>query len=169
MTINSLKVDTSSLTVTVSNDPIMTHLMNVTSVSPVLKTRIGFTIDSNFPYPIKREDFSINATSKTNSSYVRMMNVIDANDNDKTLTTIFGGAWSGKFDIVIHHKQYGLLDTSYLELAVESRVTKITPDRGSIYGGTLLTIEGTNFGTKPTDNPVQISYNGALGSTDCYI
>jgi hypothetical protein len=39
----------------------------------------------------------------------------------------------------------------------------------SIKGGTLLTIQGTNFGTVKTDNPVQISYNGAVGSTDCFV
>lgn len=52
-------------------------------------------------------------------------------------------------------------------LNVESTVTSITPKIGSVYGGTLLTIKGTNFGTKFTDNPVQISYNGGLGSIDC--
>jgi hypothetical protein len=67
--------------------------MNVTTVNPVLKTRIGFTIDSNFPHDLKREDFAVNATSKTNSSYVRMMNVIGVNNADKTITTMFGGAW----------------------------------------------------------------------------
>ena len=40
---------------------------------------------------------------------------------------------------------------------------------GSIYGGTLLTIEGVNFGKVITDNPVQISRNGGLGSIDCYV
>lgn len=40
---------------------------------------------------------------------------------------------------------------------------------GSIYGGTILTITGTNFGTAKTDNPVQISYNGGVGSTNCYV
>jgi len=70
-----------------------TYSMNVTSVNPVLKTKIGFTIDSNFPHALKREDFSINATSQTNSSYIRMMNVIAADDSKKTLTTMFGGAW----------------------------------------------------------------------------
>jgi hypothetical protein len=48
-------------------------------------------------------------------------------------------------------------------------VTSVTPMSGSIYGGTILTIAGTNFGTKITDNPVQISYNGGVGSTDCFV
>jgi len=40
---------------------------------------------------------------------------------------------------------------------------------GSIYGGTVITITGTNFGTQKTDNPVQISYNGGVGSTNCFV
>jgi len=30
----------------------------------------------------------------------------------------------------------------------------ISPKQGSIYGGTLLTIKGSNFGNVYTDNPV---------------
>ena len=40
---------------------------------------------------------------------------------------------------------------------------------GSIYGGTLLTITGNNFGNVYTDNPVQISNNGGIGSIDCFV
>lgn len=61
------------------------------------------------------------------------------------------------------------MDTSGITLEVTSKVTSISPTSGSIYGGTLLTITGTNFGSVATDNPVQISYNGALGSTDCFV
>jgi hypothetical protein len=45
----------------------------------------------------------------------------------------------------------------------------VTPKTGSINGGTVLTIIGENFGTVITDNPVQISYNGGVGSTNCYV
>jgi hypothetical protein len=33
----------------------------------------------------------------------------------------------------------------------------------------MITIKGTNFGSLPTDNPVQISTLGAVGSIDCYV
>jgi hypothetical protein len=49
-------------------------------------------------------------------------------------------------------------------LDVSSITTKISPIVGSIYGGTLMTITGTNYGKEKADNPVQISFNGALGS-----
>lgn len=39
------------------------------------------------------------------------MNVIGANDTAKTITVMFGGAWSGKYNVLIRHVQEGLLDT----------------------------------------------------------
>lgn len=32
-----------------------------------------------------------------------------------------------------------------------------------------MTIQGTNYGKVKTDNPVQISFNGGLGSQDCFV
>jgi len=54
-------------------------------------------------------------------------------------------------------------------LDVSASVTSYTPMSGSIYGGTLLTITGTNFGNEITDNPVQISSNGGINSKDCFV
>lgn len=54
-------------------------------------------------------------------------------------------------------------------LDVSARVTGYTPTSGSIHGGTMLTITGTNFGKKKTDNPVQISTHGGIGSIDCFV
>jgi len=82
------------------------------------------------------------------------MNVIAVDDATKTLTCMFGGAWSGDYWITIRHRMFGLLDTYGIVLTVGSNVTSITPRHGSIYGGTLLTIKGTNFGKEFTDNPV---------------
>ena len=39
------------------------------------------------------------------------MNVIGADDTAKTITVMFGGAWSGKYDVWIRHAKAGLLDT----------------------------------------------------------
>jgi hypothetical protein len=67
---------------------------------------------------------------------------------------MFGGAKSGSFQISIRHSQYGLVGTNGLIFDVGASVTSYSPMSGSIYGGTLLTITGTNFGTTATDNPV---------------
>jgi hypothetical protein len=82
---------------------------------------------------------------------------------------MFGGAESGTFFFTIRHATFGLIGTEGLNLIVGSTVTSVSPVTASIYGGTVLTITGTNFGTTKTDNPVQISYNGGVGSTDCFV
>jgi hypothetical protein len=82
---------------------------------------------------------------------------------------MFGGAESGEFQISIRHYSYGLVDTSGMLLDVSASVSNISPKVGSIYGGTLVTITGQNFGDVYTDNPVQISTNGGVGSVDCFV
>lgn len=101
-----------------------------------------------------RSDFSVNATNITNPTYFRQMNVIGVDDSTKSLLVMFGGAWSGDYLISIRHRVFGLIDNVGLQFTVGSNVTNVTPNTGSKYGGTLLTITGTNFGTVPTDNPV---------------
>lgn len=61
------------------------------------------------------------------------------------------------------------MQTKDLILNVGTTVKSYEPKQGSIYGGTLLTITGTNFGKEKTDNPVQISTLGAAGSVDCFL
>ena len=87
----------------------------------------------------------------------------------KQITVMFGGAYSGAMQVSIRHREYGLLDTTGMILDVSASVKSYSPKVGSIYGGSLLTIEGGPFGTVKTDNPVQLSYNGGVGSTDCFV
>jgi hypothetical protein len=56
-----------------------------------------------------------------------------------------------------------------LRFTVGSEVSSFSPQSGSIYGGTLITIHGNNWSTDKLNNPVSISYNGALGATFCYV
>jgi len=69
----------------------------------------------------------------------------------------------------MRHSKFGLIDTSGLRFTVGSEVTTFSPQVGSIYGGTLITITGTNWSKDKFDNPVSITYNGALGTTPCYV
>mmetsp|Transcript_20884 Transcript_20884/g.32248 ORF Transcript_20884/g.32248 Transcript_20884/m.32248 type:complete len:176 (+) Transcript_20884:3283-3810(+) len=82
---------------------------------------------------------------------------------------MFGGAQSGQFNLAVRHSTYGLVDCSATVFDVSSEVTAVSINEISPFGGTLITITGTNFGSEATDNPVQISYNGGVGSTDCYV
>lgn len=109
----------------------------------------------------------MNATSTTDETYVRYMNVIAVDDDTKTITAMFGGAYSGNFSISLRHKDYGLVGTDGIILDVSASVTDYSPKTGSIYGGTLLTITGTNFGNVYTDNPVQIAMG--TGNVDCFV
>jgi hypothetical protein len=117
---------------------------------------------------LDRDDFTVNATFVDDNSYVRYLKVNEVDDSAKTLTCKFGGAESGVFSISIRHATYGLIKSD-LTLDVNSYVTSISPNTGSIYGGTLITIQGTNFGDVYTDNPVQLSFDGGLGNINCYV
>lgn len=130
--------------------------LNPSSVNPVLKTKIEIQLDTNFPYTLTKEDFSVNATSISNSTYIRYMNVVEVDDSAKTITCMFGGAESeyGPFKIWIRHSATGLIESDGLTLDVNAYVDSFSPTVGSIYGGTLLTITGRNFGEEYTDNPV---------------
>ena len=139
------------------------------SASPTLKTKINITLEGTFPYALSKSDFTVNATNITNPEYFRQMNVIGVYESTKTIEVMFGGAWSGLYQISIRHTDFGIIDTTDLILTVGSNVTSFYPMKGSIYGGTELTITGTNFGSVYTDNPVQISTLGAVGSIDCFI
>jgi hypothetical protein len=77
---------------------------------------------------------------------------------------MFGGALSGTYKMNIRHKQFGLMATDSIELDVSSTVTSVSTMIGSINGGTLLTIQGTNFGNEITDNPVELSYLDGIGN-----
>lgn len=47
-------------------------------------------------------------------------------------------------------------------------MSSISPLTGSIYGGTLVTLTGSNWGTVKTDNPVEIFFNG-MPSKKCFV
>ena len=103
---------------------------------------------------MNKKDFSAIIVNSSDSSIFKQLNVIAVNDTLKTVTFMYGGAWSGKYNLSVRHSQYGLINTRGLYLTVGSNITSITPSIGSIYGGSLLTIAGTNFGDEITDNPV---------------
>lgn len=87
--------------------------------------------------------------------------IVKADDAAKKIWCKFQGAWSGKYSILIKHKDTGIFDDGGIHyLHVEAVYTHITPNYGSIYGGTLVTIKGRNFGNMPTDNPVALWRQG---------
>ena len=122
---------------------------------------------------LDKDDFQVYATrvssGQKEEAIVKRLNVLGVDEASETIDVMFGGAPSGLYVVSIRHGRYGLIKTSNLSLTVGSTVTAISPNVGSIYGGTLITIAGTNFGTKKTDNPVQLSLHGGVGSMNCYV
>jgi hypothetical protein len=81
------------------------------SASPVLKTPLLINLSPDFPYALNRDELSVNATSVTDSSYVRYLNIMSVVDTPapipnpdgvegvKQLKVMFGGAESGIFQV----------------------------------------------------------------------
>jgi len=132
--INNIPVS-NSLSFTMKDSVIGSSALSPNSVSPILKTPIVVTLDPLFPLALSASDFTVNATSLTNSTYHRYLNVLSVVDTPasvgvaavKSLRVMFGGALTGTFRIKIRHATYGLLDTTGMNLIVESKVTAVSP------------------------------------------
>lgn len=111
-----------------------------TSASPVLKSKVKFKIETAFPYPIDNaSEWTVNITLLTLSPQVspyykhnqntniRRLNVIGANATERTIETMFGGAYSGTYSVQIRHSTFGLIDTAALRFTVGSEVTSFSP------------------------------------------
>lgn len=96
MTVNGQAV-TNTLSLTTMSTTKAGMLVSPTSANPTLKTKINITLETDFPYALDRNDFTVNATNISNPAYFRQMNVIGADESTKTLTCMFGGAWSGLY------------------------------------------------------------------------
>ena len=116
------------------------------NVSPVLKQILTFKLSDNYYDTLKASDLSVQITGA--KGYKRYLYVISANDSDKTFTVKFNGAPVGSYKFTIKStsvSKYAKIDSSDITFETSSNVTSITPISGSVYGGTLLTITGTNF------------------------
>ena len=102
ITINNIHVE-NDIKLTLRDKVQTVASLTPSSASPVLKSQIVIQLPADFPYAVQRQDFTVNATNQTNPSYIRYLNVIGADNTAKTITVMFGGAWSGKYDVWIRH------------------------------------------------------------------
>lgn len=121
------QVVTNSLSFTLNVDAKRFLSITPESASPVLKTKITVALSEDWTHTLTRESLSMNATSVTNSSYIRQMNVIEVDDAARTFVVMFGGAESGQFHLNIRHSEYGLIDTDDIILEVGAQVTSYSP------------------------------------------
>lgn len=75
----------------------------------------------------------------------------------------FLGAYAGTYRVAIRHITLGYIDTSALPLVdANSYIRTITPQSGSAYGGTQITITGGPFSNNGLENNVKVWNNDCL-------
>jgi hypothetical protein len=122
----------------------------------VLKSEIVLTLPSSFSGTVSVEEFTVELLDDNDATFSKELYIMSADSSAKSLTVKFPGAYSGDYRLRATSATSGRLDNTALGLAVKSEVTGVTPSEGSIYGGTLVTIDGINFSDDPMDNPVKI-------------
>lgn len=66
---------------------------------------------------------------------------------NKYIKVKFGGSESGLYNVFVRAKSYGSFDTTGITLKTIGVVTSFSPNQGSLFGGTLITVTGYNFST----------------------
>jgi len=101
----------------------------------------------------------------TAANYVRDLYVmsVDNTSSPKTITVKFNGAPPNSYYIDVTSAKYGKLSATSLDFRTSSTITSYTPMSGSVLGGTLMTITGTNFSPDPTEMAVKV------GDSYCHI
>lgn len=81
----------------------------------------------------------------------------------RTVTVKFNGAPPGSYKFAVASQAigssgnpYGRLSTAAIAFQTSSTVTGVSPSSGSVFGGSLLTITGTNFSTTIEDQAVKV-------------
>ena len=125
----------------------------------MLKSELTIKLDSTYPTVLKVEDIKVTLLHDTDLTFTKDLYIMSVNDAAKTIKVKFGGAKSGAYHLSVSTTQFGKVTMNNLALTVGSTVTNITPLIGSMNGGTLVTITGTNFSIDPLDNPVKVGPN----------
>ena len=82
--------------------------------------------------------------------------------NTHTVTVRYPGANQGAYTVKLTHADHGIL-TNDQAFNVGAKITAITPNEGSLAGGTTITITGENFSATESDMVVK------LGTITCPI
>jgi len=138
-----------------------------TDVSPILKQTLTFIVDEvNFTDELKQNELTVKLLGA--NKYVRDLYIMSVTSTAtlKSFTVKFNGAPVGDytFDVTsTSPSKYGKLAfPSAFTFKTSSTITGISPTSGSVFGGTLLTITGTNFSTKLDDQAVNIIYSSSI-------
>ena len=119
------------------------------------------SFDSSFPdISASLADYMVKVHGP--NDYERQLYIVSWDNTNKQMKVKFNGAPSSDQYVVKVSGPNGNIGGTTLNLTTVIAVDTITPRRGSVLGGTLLTITGNHFGTKATDNPVKVGDNYCL-------
>ncbi len=94
------------------------------------------------------------------SNYSRELYIISVdNSSPKKFTVKFNGAPIGSYTFYVESNspsQYGQLNTAAFLFQTESFITSVSPVSGSVLGGTVLKITGTNFSSTISEQVVKV-------------
>lgn len=142
------------------------------SVSPVLKQRIDIVLSGGSLASIAttKSDWTVFLHKVGDDSFVpKEVRVVEYDHTTLTVSIMFGGAWSAEYQLYVHHATIGLFLNEGINLHVGSGVTSVSTMRGSAYGGTVIKIQGYNFGSLITDNPVNIFHHFEKLNVPCHV
>lgn len=150
----------------VGNLPAAVSSLVPSMASPVLKQLLTLNVINNIN-TLSYSDLSVMLVSVSNPHYTRPLNVVNISNTNgnQFVQVMYGGAPSGNYSVVMMSAVHGLFDTSAIIFQAIGVITSFSPNQGSINGGTLITINGYNFSSVITDNPVSIGWTPCLVQT----
>ena len=154
--VNSVEDVSNSVTLSSSVQNVVS--IEPASVSPVLKQDLIITFEPSFPN-IDKDDYKV--IIRGSDKYERELYIVDMDNVTKQMKVKFNGAPSDSYVVSVKGPT-GYVGGPRLILETIIAIDTIAPMKGSVLGGTLVTITGNHYGNTATDNPVKIGDNYCL-------
>jgi hypothetical protein len=122
-------------------------LLTPNSISPVLKNLLTINV-TGFPNTMSKDDLEVSFVSTNLATpIVRKINVVEVGTTSvgHYIKAKFGGSESGIYQLNVRSRGYGNFDTTGITLTTIGKITDYNPKSGSVYGGTLITVDGYHF------------------------
>ena len=139
------------------------------SVSPIIPQLLTLQLNDAYDSTnMELDTFTVGLAAtdtdnaRPNGDLVRWLNVVDFDKTAKTITVKYGGAYTGKYKILLESQLQGAFRTGG-RYEVKFEFTDFNPKAGSKYGGQLITIDGSHFSNDPLKNPIKIGYEYISG------
>lgn len=95
------------------------------SYSPVLKRNLTIYMDENFDDTLEVDDLKVNLIQQEDSTIVKACNVIDVDNDVKSITVRYGGAYGGMYDLEVISSTFGRILTDDITFEAVGTITDI--------------------------------------------